>query len=75
MRYRRRPGGYVTAIVCSVLGHQPNRRRVWNDGIQFRCACKRCGYPMLRDIEQGWRAFDAERDHDERRAAHPQSGA
>ena len=54
-------GCVLTSFMCRIAGHRVDRRRVWNDGIDFRTACGRCGVPMLRDIT-GWREFDEERD-------------
>lgn len=61
----------MSQVVCAVVGHQPNRRHVWNDSINARTACKRCGFPMLRDLHAGWRAFEPRSDHDVRRLAYP----
>ena len=57
----------LKTLICRMVGHRPDRRRVWNDGIDFRAQCVRCGIPMVRDM-QGWRAFDPERDNEEERA-------
>jgi len=59
-------------LICRFRGHQVARNRVWNDGLDFRTSCARCGIPLVRD--GGWRVFDSERDANERRAAHPHSG-
>ena len=48
-------------MFCAMFGHKPDRRRVWNDGLDFRCPCLRCGLPMLRDLD-GWRLFESDRD-------------
>ena len=58
------------SIVCKCLGHRVDRRRVWNDGIDFRTSCVRCARPLLRD-DPGWRAFDPDRDSHENRSPHP----
>jgi len=58
-------------FICRVRGHLVSRNRVWNDGIDFRTSCARCGISLVRD--GGWRAFDSERDASVRRAAHPNS--
>lgn len=60
----------LTSFICRVAGHRVDRRRVWNDGIDFRTGCARCGQPMLRDLT-GWREFDEERDGDPTREPHP----
>jgi hypothetical protein len=51
-----------------IFGHQRDSRRVWNDELDFRSRCKRCGTEMLRDLH-GWRAFDPVKDADPRRRA------
>ena len=58
-------------FICRIRGHLVARNRVWNDGIDFRTSCARCGMPLVRD--GGWREFDIARDASERRAAHPYS--
>jgi hypothetical protein len=50
-------------LICSLMGHRPDRRKVWNDGIDFRSVCARCRAPMFRDRHSqrengGWRLFD-----------------
>jgi hypothetical protein len=57
-------------LACRILKHRVDRRRVWNDGLDFRTACGRCSVPLLRDAG-GWREFDAPRDDNPRRAPHP----
>jgi hypothetical protein len=57
-------------LLCRLLGHRIDRRRVWNDGIDFRTSCPRCGAALLRD-HVGWREFDAERDEGMHRLPHP----
>ncbi len=52
---------------CGLIGHQPNRDRVWDDGLNYRTLCKRCGRPLLRE-SNGWVPFDADAHADERRA-------
>ena len=54
-------------LICRTVGHRPDRRRVWNDGIDFRSHCVRCDTSMVRDM-RGWRPFDAERDNEPERA-------
>ena len=51
------------SILCAVLNHLPDRSRVWDDGIDFRAPCRRCGTALLKDFEQGWREFDPEIDN------------
>ena len=55
---------------CNLNGHQVDRSRVWNDGLQFRGECLRCGQTMLKD-RHGWRDFDETKDADPRRHAPP----
>jgi len=62
----------LNELICRYRGHTIARHRVWNDGIDFRTSCARCGVPLIRD--GGWRAFDVERDTNDRRAAHPRHG-
>ena len=62
----------LKGLICSVMRHKVNRRRVWHDNLHFRTNCERCGLPLLRDA-QGWREFDSESDADVTRAAHPHS--
>lgn len=49
-------------LICSVLGHKPDKTRVWNDNLDFRAPCVRCGAPMLRDERKDWRVFEEGRD-------------
>ena len=53
-------------LLCRALGHRPDRRRAWNDELDYRTRCKRCGTEMVRDFH-GWRAFDRAADADPRR--------
>jgi hypothetical protein len=57
-------------LYCQIVRHRVNRRRVWNDQLNFRTSCERCGTPLLRD-EHGWRQFDSERDANVLRDGHP----
>ena len=59
-------------LFCRLLRHHVNRRRVWNDQINFRTNCTRCGAPLLRD-QRGWREFESERDASMKRDPHPRS--
>ncbi|HEY6814713.1 MAG TPA: hypothetical protein VI168_04155 [Croceibacterium sp.] len=56
-------------LICRFRGHLVARNRVWNDDVDFRTSCARCGTPLVRD--GGWRVFDSERDASTRRAEHP----
>lgn len=67
---RQRELGVLTSLVCKVIGHRVARRRVWNDGLDFRTLCQRCGTPLIRG-EGGWRVYDAERDDNPNREPHP----
>lgn len=49
-------------LLCAVFGHKPDKTRVWNDNVDFRAPCVRCGVPMLRDEHKNWRLFDEEAD-------------
>ncbi len=49
-------------LFCLVLGHRPNKTRVWNDNVDFRAPCINCGAPMLRDANKMWRVFDQDKD-------------
>jgi hypothetical protein len=49
-------------LLCRVFGHKPDKTRVWNDNIDFRAPCVRCGAAMLRDERKSWRLFDEETD-------------
>ena len=63
-------------LVCKLSGHQVNRQRVWEDGLNFRTSCARCGAALMRDDDisredRRWREFDPDKDHDPRRKPHP----
>jgi hypothetical protein len=60
----------LKGLYCRITRHRVNRRRVWNDQLNFRTSCERCGAPLLRD-SRGWRLFDGERDANELRDTHP----
>jgi len=49
-------------LLCVALGHKPDKTRVWNDNLDFRAPCLRCGAPMLRDEHKAWRLFDQDGD-------------
>lgn len=57
-------------LICLCIGHTPNRRRVWHDGMDYRAACRRCKTPMIRG-RKVWRKFDPEADADDCRQPHP----
>jgi len=67
---RQRELGVLTSLVCKMMGHRVARRRVWNDGLDFRTLCQRCGQPLIRS-EAGWRPYAAERDDHANREPHP----
>jgi hypothetical protein len=60
----------LASLICRVFGHRVDRHRVWNDGVDFRTSCARCGRALLR-AHVGWREFDTERDSDQNREPHP----
>ena len=64
----------LASIICRVAGHKVDRRRVWNDEIDFRTICTRCGQPLLRG-DTAWRAYDPGQDDDPRRGPHPRDRA
>jgi hypothetical protein len=49
-------------LLCVAFGHKPDKTRVWNDNVDFRAPCIRCGAPMLRDERKEWRLFDDDKD-------------
>ena len=52
------------AFLCNLVKrHVPDRTRVWDDGVDFRAPCRRCGTPMIKDTHVGWRAFEPARDY------------
>lgn len=53
--------------------HRIDRRRVWHDGLNFRCSCARCSKAMLRK-QDGWQEFKLDQDTDLRREGHPRTG-
>ncbi|MEO6387783.1 MAG: hypothetical protein ABIT16_01500 [Croceibacterium sp.] len=64
--------GVLLSLVCKIIGHRVGRRRVWNDGIDFRTTCRRCQQDLIRP-ESGWRVYDPERDANPERSAHPRT--
>jgi hypothetical protein len=74
------PRGVGMGLICSLMGHRPDRSKVWNDGVDFRAPCVRCRAPMLRDRHSlrkndGWRLFDEVNDHSEARRRHRRDGS
>lgn len=43
----------ISHLVCRVLGHSINRRKVRFDGVYFCTACRRCGEELVRE-PNGW---------------------
>jgi hypothetical protein len=43
----------IMRMVCAVIGHKINRRRVRYDGLDFRTHCRRCNSSMVRH-DNGW---------------------
>ena len=39
---------------CTLIGHRRVRKRVWNDGTDWRTNCARCGTPMVRGAHRRW---------------------
>jgi hypothetical protein len=56
----------ISGWQCRVFGHHRDSSRVWNDQLDFRSRCKRCGIEMVRDLH-GWREFDPDNDADPNR--------
>jgi len=52
----------IASILCQAFGHRRLRTKVWHDGVDYRAPCARCGAPMVRDMHDGWRAFDWAKD-------------
>ena len=59
--------------ICKLLGHKINRRRVWNDGIDFRTTCERCDSPLIREFG-AWTAFKEAQHGNPLRSPHPRDG-
>jgi hypothetical protein len=57
-------------LLCVMLGHRPDKTRVWNDNVDFRAPCVRCGALMLRDESKSWRLFENEKDGSPNRKLH-----
>lgn len=49
------------SLICAMLGHKINRRRVHYDGLEFHTNCRRCHTPMVR-LPSGWQVRDDGRD-------------
>ncbi|WP_157216309.1 hypothetical protein [Flavisphingomonas formosensis] len=45
-------------LLCRVLGHERDSRRIWRNGNDYRSYCKRCELPLIRE-SGGWRPYDA----------------
>ncbi|MFC4254327.1 hypothetical protein GRI97_02745 [Altererythrobacter xixiisoli] len=54
-------------MICRLIGHRRNRKRVWHDGLNYRSRCARCELPMLRQ-GGGWALFDPAVHDDDRRS-------
>jgi len=57
-------------LICKLAGHRIRRRKVWNDGVDFRTTCQRCGEALIRG-DRRWRLYDSERDDSPMREPHP----
>lgn len=57
-------------LLCVALGHKPDKTRVWNDNVDFRAPCVRCGAAMVRDKNKAWRLFGHEQDGTSNRKLH-----
>jgi len=57
-------------LICKIFNHRVLRRRVWNDGLEFRATCSRCGAQLVRD-PSGWREYVPAQDDDPQRLPHP----
>jgi len=60
-------------FICKYFGHKVDRHRVWNDGVDFRTSCARCGEQLIR--AKKWREYDPEVDGVEGRKLHPREQA
>ncbi|WP_150126802.1 hypothetical protein [Sphingomonas panacis] len=49
--------------LCAVIGHRRSHRRVWHDHVDLRTLCVRCGTPLIRSADKGWRPFVPSDDH------------
>jgi len=54
--------GDSMSIICKVIGHNRDRNKVWDDGMDLRSECARCKIPMIKDHHHGWRPFNPELD-------------
>lgn len=64
----------LTSLICRVAGHSINRKRVWDDGLNYRTTCRTCRGELIR-LQGGWTGFDTMRDEDSRREPHPSQRA
>jgi len=60
--------------ICGLSSHKINRRKVWDDTLNFRTDCERCGKPMIR-LREGWVAFDSAKHGNTERRSRDQSEA
>ena len=51
---------------CAIFGHRRDHRRVWNDRVDLRASCMRCGTALIRTADHGWRPFGPEDAHPDR---------
>ncbi|MBA2936613.1 hypothetical protein HZF05_21245 [Sphingomonas sp. CGMCC 1.13654] len=52
---------------CRLSGHVRSQRRIWDDGLNWRSECVRCGASLIKDERDQWRAFDERKDASPRR--------
>lgn len=52
--------------LCALFGHRRARRRVWNDHVDLRASCIRCGTALIRTPDKGWRPFTASDERPDR---------
>lgn len=58
--------------MCVFRGHMHDRKRAWDDGLNWRSECKRCGVPMIKDAISGkWRLFEIDSDFSAKRENKP----
>jgi hypothetical protein len=43
----------IKNVVCHIIGHRIDRRKVRFDGLSFTCRCRRCGSQLEREAS-GW---------------------
>ena len=61
-------------FLCRYLKHVPDKTGVWNDNVDFRAPCKRCGVLLVRDRARGWREYDERLDGGHARKLHRRDG-